>query len=302
MMIDRSSTDEALRGLRITGTRYCRTELSAPWGLEMAQCPIVTFHFVASGRCLLTGTGEDRWLERGDFVVFPRGRGHRLLSAPGEPAVPVIPLPKEELGAHSSILRHGGGGAGTLLLCGGSSFTPADHPLVALLPDVLAVRPAGHLSGVVPMLENEAARPGASSEEIVTRLSDVLVMDALRTWLETSPEARRGWLGALRDDCLGRVLVLMHQRPEDAWTVASLATEARMSRSLFARRFTGTVGTTPMNYLATVRMRHATALMRDQGLDAARVAARVGYQSPAAFSRAYKRVTGRTPGGARAGQ
>src|SRR6266487_1864422 len=86
----RSSTDAALRGLRITDTRYCRTELSAPWGLKMKQCPIVTFHFVAQGRCLLTGVGEDRWLERGEFIVFPRGRGHRLLSAPGEPAHPVL--------------------------------------------------------------------------------------------------------------------------------------------------------------------------------------------------------------------
>src|SRR2546429_10015344 len=98
MIIDRSSTDEALRGLRVTDTRYCRTELSAPWGLEMKQCPIVAFHFVARGRCLLTGAGEDRWLERGEFVVFPRGRGHRLLSAPGQPAVPILQLPKEELG------------------------------------------------------------------------------------------------------------------------------------------------------------------------------------------------------------
>lgn len=294
-MIDRSSTDEVLRGLRITDTRYCRTELSVPWGLEMEQCPIVTFHFVAHGRCLLTGVGADRWLERGEFVVFPRGRGHRLLSAPGVPAVPVLPLPKEELGPHSSVLRQGGGGAGTLLLCGGASFRPVGHPFVDLLPDVLPVTPAGHLAGVVPVLEKEAERPGTGSEAIVTRLFDVLVLDALRTWLETSPDARRGWLGALRDDRLGRVLMLMHRRPEAAWTVASFAAEVRMSRSLFARRFIETVGTAPMDYLTQVRMWHATVLMREQGLDPAQVATRVGYRSTAAFSRAYKRVTGNTP-------
>jgi AraC-like DNA-binding protein len=298
-MIDRSSTDEALRGLRITDTRYCRTELSAPWGLEMEQCSIVTFHFVARGRCLLTGVGADRWLERGEFVVFPRGRSHRLSSAPGMPAVPILPLPKEELGPYSSVLRHGGGGAGTLLLCGGASFRPAGHPFVDLLPDVLTGTPTGHLAGVVPVLEKEAARPGAGSEMIVTRLSDVLVLDALRTWLETSPDARRGWLAALCDGRLGRALMLMHRRPEATWTVALLAAEARMSRSLFARRFTETVGIAPMDYLTRLRMWRATVLMREQGLDPAQVATQVGYQSTAAFSRAYKRVTGRTPGTAK---
>ncbi len=301
MILDRSSTDEALRGLRITDTRYCRTELSAPWGLKMKQCPIVTFHFVAQGRCLLTGVGEDRWLERGEFIVFPRGRGHRLLSAPGEPAHPVLRLPKKELGRYSSVLRHGGGGVSTLLLCGGSSFAPADHPLAGLLPDVLVVTSAGHMAGVLPALEAEAAGPGAGSEMIVTRLSDVLVMHAIRTWLETSPQARQGWLGALRDGRLGRALAQMHQVPGNAWTVASLAAEARMSRSLFARRFTEMVGVTPMDYLTRIRMRQATALMQEHGLSPAQVCTRVGYHSPAAFSRAYKRVTGHTPGSAGTG-
>jgi AraC-like DNA-binding protein len=300
MSVDRSSTDEALRGLRIADTRYCRTELSAPWGLEMEPCPIVTFHFVARGRCLLVGAGADRWLDPGRFVVFPRGSGHRLLSAAGQPADPVTPLPKEQIGPYSSVLRHGGGGEGTLLLCGGSSFVPSDHPLVDLLPEVLTVAPTGHLSGVVPILEAEAARPGAGSEPIVTRLSDVLITHAVRTWLETSAQAGDGWLGALRDEHLGRALELLHRAPEREWTVASLAAQARMSRSLFARRFTETVGQTPMEYVTHTRMRHATHLLRDLGLSQHQVATRVGYQSPAAFARAYKRVTGQTPGAARA--
>jgi AraC-like DNA-binding protein len=296
MIVDRTSTEEALRGLRVADTHYCRTELSAPWGLEMGQCPIVTFHFVAYGRCLLTGVGEDRWLERGQFVVFPHGIRHRLLSAPGQPAQPVIPLPKRQLGSYSSVLRHGGGGDDTLVLCGGSSFVPHDHPLIGLLPDVLTTMPTGHISGILPILEAEASRPGASSEMIVTRLSDVLITHAIRTWLPTSPQAHQGWLGALRDERLGRALVLLHQSPERAWTVASLAAEARVSRSLFAQRFTQIVGLTPMDYLARVRMRQATYLMRDHGLSAGQAATRVGYQSPAAFARAYKRVTGHTPG------
>jgi AraC-like DNA-binding protein len=296
MIIDRSSTDAALHGLRIVDTRYCRTELSAPWGLEMEQCSIVTFHFVAHGRCLLTGAGEDRWLDHGQFVVFPHGSRHRLLSGPGQPADPVTPLPKQQLGPSSSVLRHGGGGDGALLLCGGSSFVPSDHPLVDLLPDVLVTTPTGHMSGVLPILEAEATLPGTSSEMIVTRLSDVLITHTIRTWLQTSPQAQHGWLGALRDERLGRALTLLHHAPAHAWTVASLAAEARMSRSLFARRFTEMVGLTPMDYLTQLRMRHATYLMREQGLNLAQTATRVGYRSPAAFARAYKRVTGHTPG------
>ncbi|MBW8806270.1 MAG: AraC family transcriptional regulator [Catenulisporales bacterium] len=298
MPVDRSSSDEALRGLRIADTRYCRTELSAPWGLEMQPCPIVTFHFVAHGRCLLAGAGDDRWLETGQFVVFARGSGHRLLSAPGLHADPVTPLPKQRIGPSSSLLRHGGGGESTLLLCGGSSFVPSDHPLVTLLPEVLTIVPAGHLSGIMPILEAEAARPGVGSDAIVTRLSDILILHAVRTWLQTAPH-NDGWLGALRDEGLGRALSALHQAPERGWTVAALAAQARMSRSLFARRFTEMLGNTPMDYVAEVRMRHATSLMREHSLSLGQVATRVGYQSPAAFSRAYKRVTGRSPGAAR---
>lgn len=300
MIVDRSSIDEALRGVRISDTRYCRSELSAPWGLEMEPCPIVTFHFVARGRCLLTGAGADRWLEPGQFVMFPHGQGHRLLSAPGQPTQPLTPLPKRRLGPQSTVLRHGDGGDSTLLLCGGSMFVPADHPLVSALPEVMVGTPTGHMAGVLPVLEREAAQPSAGSEVIVTRLSDVLVMHTIRTWLETSPPARQGWLGALHDEHLGRALTLMHQAPERGWTVASLAAEARMSRSLFARRFTEDAGAAPMDYLTQLRMRHATALMREHGLTPAAVSVRVGYHSPAAFARAYKRVTGRTPGSAKA--
>jgi AraC-like DNA-binding protein len=298
MSVDRSSTDEALRGLRIADTRYCRTELSAPWGLELEPCPIVTFHFVAVGRCLLVGAGEDRWLETGQFVVFPHGSGHRLLSAPGRRADPVTPLPKQEIGPSSSLLRHGGGGESTVLLCGGSSFVPSDHPLVTLLPEVLTVVPAGHMSAIMPILEAEAAQPDIGSDAIVTRLSEILILHAVRTWLRAAPQ-NDGWLGALRDEGLGRALAALHRAPERGWTVAALAAQARMSRSLFARRFTEMLGNTPMDYVAEVRMRHATSLMREHGLSPSQVATRVGYQSPAAFSRAYRRVTGRPPGAAR---
>lgn len=318
MILAQSSSDadeavgEALHGLRLRDTHYCRTELTAPWGLQMEPCDMVMFHFVAAGRCWLSGAGEDRWLEPGDLVVFPRGQGHLLVDRPGSPARPVQQLPKLELGRRSSVLAHGGGGTRALLLCGGSQFDPPDQPLVGLLPQVMVLtnttttgdtigdgRSQDWVGTILGVMGAEAAAPRAGGETIVTRLSDVVLVHAIRAWLATSPQAREGWLGALRDRHLGRALAAMHRDPGHPWTVASLAACAYLSRSAFAQRFTAAVGVPPSAYLTRVRMRLATAWMRDHGLTPSQVAPRVGYDSIAAFTRAYKRSTGRTPGSVR---
>src|SRR5207245_2711742 len=118
------------------------------WGLEMQACAIVSYHFVAEGRCLLEREHEQCWLDEGDLVVFPRGHAHRLMDAPGRATRSVRRLTKTDVGRNSTILTFGGGGAPTVLLCGGSTFRPTAHPLVAMLPDVLVLR-AGHTAGDV---------------------------------------------------------------------------------------------------------------------------------------------------------
>jgi AraC-like DNA-binding protein len=294
---------DVLRGLRVEGSCYCRTELTAPWGLDFTHCPGVSFHFMAEGSCWFVVDGQPRQLHQGDLVVLPASHPHQLLSEPDVPAAAVLRLPDGTAGQPVTELRHGGGGNPTLVLCGGTRFTEPHTALVAALPPVLQVSPDASpgrewITSTMTVMGIEAARPRPGSETVIARLCDVLVMHAVRCWLETSPEARSGWLGALRDERIGPVLALIHRYPGRPWTVASLAATAHLSRALFAQRFTDLVGEPPIAYLTRRRMEVAATLLR-QGADISRAARMVGYGSAAAFSRAYKNATGAPPSTAR---
>ena len=282
---------EVLAGLRLSTTYFVRAELSGPWGLELPASGRLSFHFVVAGRCWLGGAGEGRWLTPGDLAVVPHGGAHRVSDQPDRMVEDITALPRKELGRRSSLLRHGGGGTPVLLLCGRAVLDQADEPLVGQLPALLVL--AGPTGGALAAtLAQEVASTAPGAETVIARLVDVLVVYALRAWLRSAP--RSGYLGALRDPHLGPVLARMHRDPGHAWSVAALAAAARLSRSVFAERFTATVGRTPMAYLTDIRMRLATTLLTD-GLAPAKVAARTGYDSVAAFSRAYKRTTGNSP-------
>jgi AraC-like DNA-binding protein len=296
---------EVLHDLRLRDSFYCRSELSAPWGLRMPKWDGASFHFVAKGKCFLRAGEATTRLEAGDLVLLPHGRGHVLADTRSTPAEPVESLPHEHVGKSASILRHGGGGASALLICGGVQFEP--HPLVELLPDVLFV--GAHDSGTQEWVEltlrimaGEAMKPGPGSETVLTRLSDILVVGAVRTWITNSTESRTGWLGALRDPQLGHALALMHKSAESPWSVATLANEAHMSRASFAERFTQLVGVPPMQYLTQRRMHLASIWIRDEKMSVGEVAQRLGYGSDASFSRAFKRTIGVPPGAVRRGR
>jgi AraC-like DNA-binding protein len=299
---DQRAIDTVLHGLRLADSCYCRTELSAPWGLAMTQCSNITFHFVAAGECWLHSSAGLRRLGVGDLVVFPRGAGHRLLGAPRVPRRWVLDLPLAGQTEPAISITHGGGGEPALVLCGGAAFDPPDQPLVAQLPELLTVSADGDWIGsTLRLMGIEAAQRRPGGETVIARLCDILVIHAVREWLATSPDARRGWLGAMRDPHVGRALLRIHEEPEADFTVASLAAEAHMSRAAFAERFRALVGVPPLTYLRHERMRLATDLMRHRGLATSEVAARFGYSSVAAFSRAYKRTLGVPPGAARRG-
>jgi AraC-like DNA-binding protein len=142
--------------------------------------------------------------------------------------------------------------------------------------------------------EAKQLRPGG--EAVMTRLADILVVQAIRTWIDTDPVARGGWVGALRDPQIGRAISLIHRDPARAWTVASLADEVAMSRSAFAARFTELVGEPAMQYVTRWRMHVAVDALKQEGANVAELAYRLGYRSEAAFARAFKRVVGRPPG------
>jgi AraC-like DNA-binding protein len=245
---------------------------------------------------------EARRLEAGDLALVPRGEGHRLTSAPGAAAPGIDELPHERVSDRYAILRHGGGGEATSLVCGAVRFDhPTAHHLVGLLPRVIHVRgstspSAERIRTTLQLIAAEARELRAGGEAVITRLADVLVIQAIRAWIEEDPAARTGWLGALQDRRIGRALALIHGEPARAWTVESLAAEVAMSRSAFAARFTELLGEPAMRYVARWRMQVALGWLRDDGMRLGELANRLGYRSEAAFSRAFKRHVGISPG------
>ena len=298
---------EALHFLRMTGSFYCQSELSAPWGLAlppMSGC--MWFHVVASGECSLEVAGTAPVaLRPGDLALVPHGEGHRLWTEPHLATPLANDLPQQRVSERYSVLRHGGGGAPSTLVCGAVRFDhPAAHAMVKLLPRVIHLDAANspHADWMESTLrlmaaEAKALRPGG--ETVITRLADILVVQAIRSWIQQDPAAQTGWLGALQDPQIGRAIMLIHREPARAWTLASLATAVAMSRSAFAARFTELVGEPAMHYVARWRMHVAVTWLKEDTAALSELAGRLGYQSEAAFSRAFKRFIGVSPGAMR---
>lgn len=298
---------EALHFLRMSGTFYCRSEFTAPWGLALPAMPhCLMLHVLTAGQCWLeTDDSEPLQLQPGELTLVPHGQGHRLTSELGVSAAPLFDLPRESVSERYEVLRHGGGGAPTSLICAAIRFDhPAAHQLLRLLPRVIRVDTSNSaqkdwMQSTLRFIEAEAQALRPGGETVITRLADILVIQAIRAWLEHDSRAQTGWLAALQDKQIGRAITLIHRAPAQAWTLQALASEVAMSRSAFAARFTELVGEPAMHYLARWRMYTAVSWLEEQDIGIADLAGRLGYQSEAAFSRAFKRLIGISPGAVR---
>jgi AraC-like DNA-binding protein len=301
--IRRDEVSEILQAVHFRGAVFCRSELSAPWGFSVLGRDFASFHVVTRGSCCLDVDGVDgrTWLSEGDLVILPAGHAHTVRDSPSSSATHL-----EELIAGSGIdargtLRTGGGGAVTVLVCGGFHFEDrATNPIVASLPPIIHLR--GRTRGVENWLgltlaflkeEAEARRPGA--ELAVTRLADLLFIEVLRTYFSAPGTSRVGLAAALRDPRIGVAILSIQRQPEAQWDVGTLARHVAMSRTAFATRFKALVGEPPFSYVTRCRMNKATAALRSGGATVGEVAARVGYDSEASFGRAFKRWIGTSP-------
>jgi AraC-like DNA-binding protein len=313
---------DVLRAVRLTGAVYFDFEMSSPW---VAQTPdsreiaskvmpgadrVIHYHLVARGSCWGNALDQEPVrLSEGDLILFPKGDAHVLSSAPGmraEPdmarfARPSTPLPL--------VYEMGGGGPDRVrLVCGflGCDDRPF-NPLLLALPPVIHLRGSGSDARTgwlgalheVAVAESGRGRPGG--ENVLARLAELMFVEAIRRYLETLPAAQTGWLSGLRDAVVGQALAAVHAQPGEPWTVESLARAAGASRSVLAERFTEMVGQPPMQYLALWRMQLAARLLADGGA-VAEVGRAVGYDSEAAFSRAFKKLVGQAPGTWRRGR
>ncbi|WP_415976854.1 AraC family transcriptional regulator [Rhodococcus sp. 077-4] len=302
---------EALYFLRITGSFYVRSEMGGAWGIALpAMEDALWFHTVIDGGCILSVPGEPtRELVPGDFALVPHGRGHVLSAddnaSAGAPSV--HDLPHEYISDRYAVMSHhdSGSGRAATLVCGAVRVDhPAAQRLVALLPGLVVVDAdrgpvQTRMQKVLAMVADEARVLEPGGEAVITRLSDILVIHALRSWIANTPRAQSGWLGALQDNRIGAALALIHRHPHERWTVAALASSVNMSRSAFSARFAELVGDSAMSYLATWRMQAAYETLRSEDVVLAELARRSGYLSEAAFGKAFKRATGVSPGSVR---
>jgi AraC-like DNA-binding protein len=301
--VGRDVLSDVLASVRFRSTLMCRSELTAPWGFGVIGRDFATFHVVLEGGGFVEvdGIPGRTRLSQGDLVILPQGNAHVVRDSPSTPATRL-----EELIAGGGMdvrgtLRNGGGGARSVLVCGGFYFEDrASNPLLSSLPRLIHLR--GKSRGVANWVrmtldflrrESDQGRPGADA--VITRLADILFIEALRLY-SSSPEGREsGFAVALRDPRIGRSLALLHRRPQAAWDLTRLAKEAGMSRTAFSVRFHELVGEPPLKYATRCRMDRAAGLLRSSEASIAQVAERVGYDSEIGFGRAFKRQTGVSP-------
>ncbi len=302
----RDPLGEVFHMLRLTGTLHCRAELTAPWGLDVPQIDgCMVLEIVNAGRCWIEIEGEDPWeVREGSLILMPHGIAHTLRSDREVVAEPLFDIPVEKISDRYEIMRHGGGGDFTQITAGVVQVDrSAVGNLLDLFPKVLQIDAwddeSGWLQSTLRFISQEARDLKPGGETIITRLTDVLIIQLIRTWVDSVSGANQGWLAALRDEQIGQALVLMHQEPQHPWTVASLAQTVNLSRSAFSARFTELVGQPAMSYLTGWRMQLAHDLIRETTLPLGAIADRVGYDSEAAFSRAFKRIYDVPPGSKR---
>jgi AraC-like DNA-binding protein len=300
---------EVLNGVRLKGAIFFRAEFSAPWRLSAPHCRalaptlapgtahMLMYHFVLDGsaRASLEG-GTDVELSPGDIVVFPHGDPHHLSVGSGSNQIDSGTLLRKVATRDLSPLRAGGGGMTTGFVCGYLTLDPLlCGPILESLPPMLKVnirtdRSGQWLEQSILHLVEEASSDRAGSDVMLAKLSEVLFVDTLRRYATGLPDQTTGWLAGARDPVVGKSLALLHSRPSHPWTIAELATDVGLSRSSLVERFTRYLSVPPIAYLTGWRLRLAAQALTSTPKGVADIAADVGYESEAAFNRAFRRA------------
>ena len=313
---------DLLRTVRLTGATFFDIEGHEPWAVCSPEPSsilpkilpgadhLISYHVVTAGRCFARIVGEEAIaLEAGEVVVFTRSDPHIMSS---NPALRADPPTADVLDIATAgrmpfyINCAGGGSLSARLVCG---YLACDalpfNPLLEALPPVIKAGDVrgdgGWLGQFIKLAVSEVTEKRAGSETVLTKLSELMFVDVLRRYVAALPPQHTGWLAGLRDPHLSKALALIHDRPAHNWTVEALAKESALSRTVLAERFTKIVGIPPMHYLAKWRMQIASELLSTGNSNVASIAADIGYESEAAFSRAFKKMIGVPPSAWRLG-
>ena len=295
-----------LETVRIRGSVYFWASLGPPWGVKVpAFARVVRYHVILRGHCWVRVDGADEpiRLEAGDLVAIPHGRAHLLSDGPKTACATLDQMLEQAKfsGEGALVLGDQDAGLQTRMVCGHFAHNADDeHPLFRTLPNAIVVRgvamsDAHWLDGLLRYIAHEVAANGPGTTAIVTRLSEILFVHTLRSYVATHPEQAVGWAGFV-DPNLGPALARIHEAPGANWSVAALAKVAGLSRTRFALRFRSLMGTAPIEYVARWRMACAKTELRQTSRSIADAADVLGYKSEAAFNRAFTRRYGMGPG------
>ncbi len=323
--MSQDTLSDVLQAVRLRGAVFYYVSFCGKWSagavaadeLAASVMPgadhVIEYHMVAKGECWAAVEGlPPVWLSTGDVVMLPHGDAHVLSNAPElhpnrmtadwvhatrhQPK----PIP---LSYHHGVEQPGAAmpveSAEAVLMCGfiGCDLRPF-NPLIASLPRILhvpAAKTGRWLAHVIDQAAAESREPRSGSSAMLARLSEMIFVDAVRSYVESLPDPAGGWLGGLRDRYVGKALALLHNQPAQAWTIEELGKQVGLSRSALHERFVAQIGQRPMEYLTNWRMQLASNLLRTTGANVASISADVGYDSEGAFARAFKRAVGMPP-------
>jgi AraC-like DNA-binding protein len=304
---------EVLRSVRLTGGIFLDARFTAPWCVrtnilaeDCGPFPVkppllIAYHFVTAGKLLVGVEGEpDVEVRAGEIVLLPRNDVHTLASEPGLVATSARELIQPSSDGGLARILHGGGGETTQIVCGFLGSEVSYNPLIAALPRVLKLDVREGVSrewveASVRYAASELTAGRFASSSLLSRLSELLFVEALRQYSVTFVNQDAGWLKGVADPQIGRALAAIHRNVGSHWSADSLAREASMSRSAFVERFTTLIGMPPIRYLTLWRLQAARRSLQETRKSIAQLAAEVGYGSEEAFSRAFKREFGLSP-------
>ena len=299
---------EVLKAVKLEGAVFFNGEFSAPWSfsspassklapyLAPGSGHVIIYHLITEGRGYAQSPSGSRVaLEPGDIVIFPHGDTHIIGNGPERKPMDSEEQLRRVLSGGLKLVKLGGGGEMTRVVCGFMGCEPRlSHLFLAGLPPVFKVNIRTDTSG--QWLENsirfsvgEANASAAGGEAVLAKLSEALFVETLRRYIAQLPAQQTGWLACARDAEVGKALALMHRNPAHPWTLADLAAEAGISRSVLAERFRQYLGEPPMSYLTRWRLQLGAQMLNSTSYSVAQIAAEVGYESEPAFNRAFKR-------------
>ncbi|MDB5563709.1 MAG: transcriptional regulatory protein [Tardiphaga sp.] len=297
---------QVLDRVRLGGTLLFHFELGHPWNLELPARPYALFHYLSRGSATLAlEQAQELHMTEGDFVVITRGVPHAFYSDRRAKPLQIVDLDRSS--ARLGVVRHGGRAKPlSTMICGNFTVSrPLCGSLLEVLPPVLLLKPTadgGWLEAILRRMVSESALERPGQRVALSRLTEVLFVEVLRSWIASLSPGQGGWLGAISDPHIGPALKLIHENPERPWTLSDLGHRVGLGRSVFSARFTKLVGQSMHRYVIERRMAEAAFLLETSDEPIARIASRAGYETAAAFSKLFHRHHGLSPGRYRAAQ